>query len=291
MVIIGDKSCKCSAGHQFPIINQVVDLMPNVVDDNLVEEELHWDNVAEQGGMSIAPDSYMNRRIFNRDRSIFEMVIKKQWPDYSAKKICIGEIGCGSGSAVSYLSHIVFQSVQYFGTDISIKLLKLASRRVVPPNWTIRLLRTTAKIPVFTERSLDIVFSAAALHHIGSDDDIIQWISRSLKKEGLLILYEPSIKNPVAKLGRKLIHDFHTKGEKPLNPIKVKRVAEKHNLKLVYEKGVNFLTGPLQYLFGILKAPNEASISAYYFSRFVDSFVTSPSLNYMFIQIYSPSLI
>jgi SAM-dependent methyltransferase len=185
------------------------------------------------------------------------------------------------------LDKIGFENVDYTGIDISIKFMSKykTSHKVLPDNWNIRFIRTTANNSIFEDNSLDIVFSASALHHLDLAS-VIEWVSNSLKPNGLLILHEPSSSNPFAKIGRSLVRDFHTKGEKPILPKRVKQLAYAHNLVLIYEKGLHYLTGSLQYLIGILGCPFPVAFCAYQVSRFIDGLITSPSWNYSFVQVY-----
>jgi SAM-dependent methyltransferase len=157
--------------------------------------------------------------------------------------------------------------------------------RELPKSWRVQFIRASANKSIFKDSSLDIVFSTSSLHHLDVNA-VIFWISKALKPGGLFILNEPSEINPFARIGRKFIRNYHTKGEKPLLPNKLNRICQQHKLCLKYEKGLYFLTGPLAYLVGIFKLPNSFSVSAYHLSRYLDRLVTSPSWNYSFIQLY-----
>jgi SAM-dependent methyltransferase len=277
-------------GHEFRIIDSIVDLMPNTSDRNLLNEEEHWDKVAAKGGrtgVNYNPNPYMENKAIERVSKIIERCITKEWKNYSNKDIYLGEIGCGSGSVVKFLHSVKFGKVYYFGADISLKQLQSAAKKKILPNkWEGQFIRASANIPLFSSNSLDIIFSVAALHHLKLDL-VIEWVSKSLKSDGLFIVYEPSDRNPVAKIGRKLISpDFFTEDERPIPPNQVKQMASHCDLQLVYEQGFDFLTLPLAYLIEILKMPKPVTFCAYYISRLVDCFVRSPSLNYYFLHIY-----
>jgi len=126
------------------------------------------------------------------------------------------------------------------------------------------------------------------LHHLDLNGTL-KWISKSLKKGGILILCEPSSKNPFAFIGRKVLKGFHTSGEKPLEPLEVRRLVEKNGLKMVYQKGEHFLTGPMEYLLGLRNVPLTLAKFVYYITTGVDWIIKSPSYNYMFIQAYKKS--
>ncbi len=281
---IKETSYKCSGGHEFTVRDRIVDLMPTITDKTVLREKQHWDGVAEKGFDYVKPDPYINRKIFQKDCTVYEQFIMNEWSDYENKRICLGEIACGSGSAISYLGRLKFSNVSYVGADISIKRMQLS--RQVPHNWQVQFVRTSALQPLFKDDSMDIIFAATAFHHISPYDSVIPWISKSLKHNGLLILDDFSDKNPLTVIGRKLFHGYLAEGKKPIYPNEIKEVASKHNLQLVYEKGLHFLTGILQHVIAILKLPKAVAVCAYHISRFIDYFVISPSWNYSFIQIY-----
>jgi SAM-dependent methyltransferase len=278
----------CDKGHSFALTDGILDLLSGTIDENILDEEKHWDKFAQRGRLSITPNSFMKRKVFEHYRLTFEGLVSCEWPDFSNKTVSIADIGCGSGSAIRDLGLLDFAFVDYVGIDVSSKLMSMYKSfldRELPKKWKIQFIRASANKSIFKDSSLDIVFSASALHHL-EVDSVINWISKALKPGGLFILNEPSEMNPFAKIGRKIIRDFHTKGEKPLLPDKLNRICQQKNLCLRYEKGLHFLTGPLEYLVGIFKFPDALSISTYNFSRCFDKLVTSPSWNYSFVQMY-----
>ena len=283
-ISVNIKSCICPEGHKYSFRNNIIDFLPNTDDETLKEEVMHWDQYAIKGKQSVEPNSYIRSKILSDYESFFYRSITDEWPDYSQKRICMIEIGCGYGSAIRFLNGINFAKVDYVGIDISLQsmLREILKPR---PNWKVRFVRASANTRLFKDNTLDMVFSTSALHHL-SVTDVIKWTSKTLKCGGLFIINEPSEINPFAKLGRKLIRDFHTKGERPLDPKKINKIAKEYNLELVYEKGAHFLSGPMMYFVEILRFPGPLSVFAYSVSKFFDRFVISPSWNYSFVQVY-----
>jgi SAM-dependent methyltransferase len=281
-------SCKCNGGHEFQVTNGIIDLMPNIENnEGLIAEEQYWNSVAEKGWAKLLPNPYMDRKIFEDRRAAFTEAIKNQWPDYRTKNVNIGEIGCGSGSALLYLNGIEFANVCYIGTDISMKMLQLAPHNI-PSNWKTQFVRVSGNINIFKESSLDLVLSISVLNYFQLDT-IIEWISKALKPDGLFVLDEPSARNLFARIGRKLIANrsgFFYTSDKRLLPNQVEEIASKHDLQLVYEKGLHFLVSPLYYFLGIFNMPKLVTVPLYYIARLIDRFVASPSWNYSFIQAY-----
>jgi SAM-dependent methyltransferase len=283
-------SCKCNAGHEFRIVSGIIDLIPNIKSNiALLSEEQYWNGVAEKGWTKLLPNRYMDRKIFEDCKGVLAEAIMNEWPDYHTKNVTVGEIGCGSGSALSYLNGVEFANVCYVGSDISMKMLKLAS--AVSSNWKTQFVRASGEINIFKESSLDIVFSISVLNHFQLDTTL-QWISKALKPGGLFLLGEPSAGNPFAKIGRKFINDrfsfFHT-SDKRLLPDQVKEIASRFDLELVYEKGLHFLTSPLYYFCGSFSLPKLVNVPLFHIARLIDCFIISPYLNYSFIQAYKKS--
>ena len=286
-ITISVASCACAEGHKFNVINNnIIDFLPNMAEESLKEEEEHWDNYALKGTARIA-NSYIKTKIFDDYDSLFYRFITDVWPDYSQKSVNVAEIGCGPGSAIRFLTGIDFASIDYVGIDVSLKAMLSAGNIYNPlkPNWSVKYIRSSANIRSFEDNSLDIVFSASALHHL-QVNEVIEWVSKSLKPGGLFIMHEPSEINPFARLGRKFMKNFHTTGEKPLHPKRIKKISNEHNLDLIYEKGLHFLSGPMMYCVQILHLPSSLAVLSYSISKVIDRFIASPSWNYSFIQVY-----
>jgi SAM-dependent methyltransferase len=283
---IGPLSSICTGGHEFPVKDGILDLL-GIDDNDVLEEEQHWDNLADKGRMKFEPNEYIRAKIDDDYRDAFEECIKIVWSGRIPSYVNMVEIGCGSGSAITYLNKVEFQKVEYVGIDVSTKIMRIgiSDEAFLPDNWNIQFVRSSAEIGIFKESSIDLVFSSSALHHLNLNS-VFEWVSNSLRPNGLLILHEPTINNPFARIGRKVVRGFHTKGERPLVPNNIKDLASSHNLNLVYEKGLHFLNGSVQYLIGMIKLPFPITFCVYHICRFFDSLILSPSWNYSFLQVY-----
>jgi ubiquinone/menaquinone biosynthesis C-methylase UbiE len=277
----------CKNGHKFQKVGGILDLLPTTSDKRIIEEQEHWNNIAKKGRNVILPNHFIKEKMVRDVIRNCEKIIRAHLNnDNIRRSISIGEIGCGGGSAMTYLQILKFSPAEYYGADVSldrlIQGLKSDSR---PENWQINFIRSSANVQLFADGSLDIIFSAAALHHLDLDVTL-DWISKSLKKGGIFILCEPSSKNPFASVGRRILKGFHTPGEKPLEPSEVQGLAEKNGLTMVYQKGEHFLTGPMEYLLGLRNVPVILVKLIYYLTTIVDLIIRSPSYNYDFIQAY-----
>jgi SAM-dependent methyltransferase len=289
-------SCVCDKGHKFKVINGIVDLMPSIKnDENLTSEEEVWDNVAEKGfgEIGLVPNQYIETKCWHDRLEVLRQIIKKEWPDYRGKDLRICEIGCGYRLALSFLLQLGFSRVDYIGVDISIKMMENAKKNIVnvPTDWNTQFIRSSANEGIFKENSLDIVFCDGVLARLELDS-AIAWITEALRPDGLFIFNDHSDKNLLAKIGRRLIPNFHLRydphneGQKCLLPDYVKERANRFHLRLVYEKGLHFANGRLQYLTEILNLPKFVMASAYHAARFIDYFFNSPSWSYSFVQAY-----
>ncbi len=277
----------CKGGHRFIVEKGIIDLMPNITDKNLLNEASYFDQVFESDrNYKINLNHNIGIRLQKEAIKLFKQIIAIEWPDYQRREICLGEIGCGDGSAVWYFGEIPFRFVNYIGVDISMKSLQYGAKKVdLPANWRRQYVRGSANVPIFNKNSLDMIVSLGALHHTNTES-VIRWVANSLKKDGLFIMEEPSHNNPFAKVGRKLVRGVNTEDEKQLNPSYIKNISNRCGLKLILEKGMDFLTGPLGFLFGMVNLPNHVVSLSYYFGRSIDYFFRSPSLNYRFLHIY-----
>jgi SAM-dependent methyltransferase len=279
---------RCTGGHEFPYLDGIVDLLPNLSDKHLLEEAGHFDSAAKVGTMSIPHQAYFGKKMnIDYKRVIYEF-LEKAMPDYRERaSITIGEIGCGFGTAMLYLQQIPFKSVEYFGVDISMMMLQWALERMRKDRtrWRVHFARADAANKLFNNETIDIIFTSAALHHF-KPRPVIKWVSAALKPGGLLLLKEPSIGNPIASLGRKIVNDINTSEERPLDPLQLETIADENGLKLLTQKGLHFLSAPGSILLGKLHTPDAVAWPLYYLSRGIDRLVKSPSRNYLFIQIY-----
>lgn len=286
--MVNVKDGTCVSGHKFPRTNGIIDLLPNLTDKHLLEEASYFDDIATKGKMIIEPHPYFLRRIAAQYEREFCKFITRAIPGHRNIDIKIGEIGCGSGSAITYLSSLPFKHVDYYGIDISLQLMHkgiVAREKQPPSSWRVTFARGDATTKLFGDDTMDIIFSASALHHF-SPMPLVQWISKVLKKGGLLVLNEPSIGNWIARIGRKIQEDINTSNESPIDPRELREMARIHDLQLLEQEGMNFLTGPAAYLLGKINAPNSVAAFAYPLTRFIDVFARSEYRNYSFMQIY-----
>ncbi len=118
---------------------------------------------------------------------------------YIADKECkLLDLGCGDGNSFRYVSKYIKNST-YMGIDVADKAIDIAKT-----NWSKFgadfVCYDGKKIP-FDDESFDVVFIACVLHHVPVEDrtDLLKECHRVLKKDGMIIIFEHNLKNPITK--------------------------------------------------------------------------------------------
>jgi len=108
----------------------------------------------------------------------------KSLGDYTEKGDKILDSGCASGRLYRVLKE---KKVEYFGVDISERLIEIAKKNYPEGNFQIA---NTLNLP-FVDNSFDKIYSISVIHNIPSRDFQLQYLKESkrvLKPGGLLIL-------------------------------------------------------------------------------------------------------
>lgn len=121
----------------------------------------------------------------------FDQTRKRLWPELEDLKDLFSQnqnvldFGCGNGR---FYSLIKDKNIDYYGADISEKLIDLAQKQVPQGKFTV--LDHTLKLP-YEDSFFDNLVCIATLHHIPSEElrqKIILEFKRVLKNNGTLIL-------------------------------------------------------------------------------------------------------
>lgn len=106
--------------------------------------------------------------------------------EYAKPKMRILDLGCGNGRLYDALNKQT-PDIDYTGVDNSKNLLEIASTRY--PDAT--FLAADARALPFPDKSFDVIYSFAVLHHIQSKREQLAFLSeaiRVLKHDGVLIV-------------------------------------------------------------------------------------------------------
>jgi trans-aconitate 2-methyltransferase len=97
------------------------------------------------------------------------------------------DIGCGDGKVTAEIAAIV-RDGKATGIDSSPEMISLACRTFPPCSYTnLNFIQMDMRELTF-ENGYDVVFSNAALHWVNDHPSILNGISRSLRKEGRILL-------------------------------------------------------------------------------------------------------
>ena len=162
-------------------------------------------------------------QIINQGRTIFWDHVK-----YLSINSNVLEYGCGSGSNGLTLSPI---AKSYTGIDISdvgVKRATLKTKNHLLNNTNYIVMN--AEEMTFSENTFDLIFGIGIVHHLDIDKSMTS-VSKTLKKGGTAIFWEPLGVNPFINLYRHFTPNARTPDEHPLLPKDVK-VMEKNFTKV-----------------------------------------------------------
>jgi ubiquinone/menaquinone biosynthesis C-methylase UbiE len=131
------------------------------------------------------------------------------------KKYCPNKNLLDYGAGIGESTYIWLNAgAKVTGIDISYEGLKKAQKKIIDNNFANFLVMDCEKLG-FRNETFDIVSGTAILHHLNTEESIIE-IARVLKKNGKCILVEPLGHNIFINLYRKLTPNLRTIDEHPL---------------------------------------------------------------------------
>lgn len=81
--IVPGTSAECKHGHAYPVVDGILDVMPNISEEkNLADESIYWDNIAKRGWPTILPNKYLDKILFNS----YVFIFQKIYPVYCQKQ-------------------------------------------------------------------------------------------------------------------------------------------------------------------------------------------------------------
>jgi ubiquinone/menaquinone biosynthesis C-methylase UbiE len=141
-----------------------------------------------------------------------------------ARKLKIVDFGCGTGAFTSKLSEHPFELT---GIDISPRCIEFARNKY--PNISF-IVGDVERTPFLAE-SFDVVICSGILHHFRDFRGVLNEARRILRKDGILLSYDPHKKNPLMWLYRSKESTFYsskgvTENEQPLEIKTIKESLE-----------------------------------------------------------------
>jgi len=108
------------------------------------------------------------------------------------------EVGCGAGFSVDYLRG---KFINYTGVDYSENLIKYAIKHNSDTGVKFEHLNVN---DFDTELKFDVVLMIGVLHHIANPENVIKLLSKILAPNGIIVVNEPQVGNPLIGLLRKI---------------------------------------------------------------------------------------
>ncbi|MDO5520576.1 MAG: class I SAM-dependent methyltransferase [bacterium] len=99
---------------------------------------------------------------------------------------CVLDLGCGNGNVLAEL--ISHKEIALYGADLSNNMIEEAKRRV--PNGSF-CVANAEKLP-YEDNTFDVIVCNASFHHYTNPVRVVEEMKRVLKKDGTLILGDPT---------------------------------------------------------------------------------------------------
>jgi len=133
------------------------------------------------------------------------------------------DYGCGPGGYIAAASDIVGETGKIYAIDINPLAIESARNIVINKNLkNVETILTDCKIQL-SDKSIDVVYLFDFFHELEKPDPILYEINRVLKKNGILSLYDPLMKekNIITKVTNKNSFKYFSKGSKTYSFIKI----------------------------------------------------------------------
>jgi ubiquinone/menaquinone biosynthesis C-methylase UbiE len=106
------------------------------------------------------------------------------------------DLGCGTGEHINFLVNRKNDINRIDGVDISIKQINLAKRKYKHINY---ICGSITDIPI-KDDTYNFAYCINAMHHLATKEEqvnVLKEVYRILKKDGIFILHEMNVKNPL----------------------------------------------------------------------------------------------
>lgn len=179
------------------------------VEDLLRREEAFHDEWA----LSENVDDIDVKNLFESFVAVENTYIMSTLGDIRGKKIL--DVGAGLGESSVYFA---LQGAEVYYNDISPKMGEFAEKLAAKYNVKLKLMIAPIEKLELYEDYFDIIHCANLIHHVPEVDQEF-WIStmhKSLKKDGLLVTWDPLRYNPIINVYRRMAMEVRTIDEKPV---------------------------------------------------------------------------
>lgn len=114
------------------------------------------------------------------------------------------DIGCGTGGATYQAAHRVNNAGQFYGIDLSSKMIEKAKENF-RQNENFHFLKANAESIPLDSAFFDVVFSTNSFHHYLHPDKALAEIHRLLKSGGKVYIEDPTADYLVARMADRIM--------------------------------------------------------------------------------------
>ncbi len=146
------------------------------------------------------------------------------------------DLGCGTGWAVRYAARLVNEQGEFYGIDISPKMIEKA-RTSSADYQNVHFYQASADQLPFEDNFFDFIICSNSFHHYFSPDRVLSEAFRVLKPEGRIYIMDPTADGPIMKM--------IDKWTKKKDPAHVKLYSTKEYRELFVGAGLNYISSKL----------------------------------------------
>lgn len=107
------------------------------------------------------------------------------------------DLGCGNGNVIALLQSNLTASVRYYGLDISANMIEEAKRRL--GEQVSLQVGDVLHLP-YEDQKFDLIICNASFHHYLNPQKAVNEMKRVLKKDGIIILGDPTLRGKLLVL-------------------------------------------------------------------------------------------
>lgn len=192
-------------------------------------------------------DQRFNVNKILKKKNIYENFVDEISPYLNKNKLVL-DLGCGPGAFSIAISD---KCREVYAIDIIDDFVKAAKKnaKIYKKNNILTKLQKKNKIPI-DDNFFDVVFLVDVLHHVENVNAFLLDIKRVLKKNGLIIIFEPNKLNPLMYL----IHlfDYNERGLLELGRPGIYRKKLENYFEILNIKFSGLVIGPENYIFELI---------------------------------------
>lgn len=142
------------------------------------------------------------------------------------------DLGCGTGRALRYASSLINGQGEFYGIDISSKMIEIAKANASDKNM--HFYKTNSDKLPFKNNFFDLIMCSNSFHHYYSPDKVLKETYRVLKPKGRIYILDPTADTLIIKVIEWLLLKRIEKGHVKLYSTKeYKSLFEKAGLQYI----------------------------------------------------------